>query len=1078
MTNSLTKKLDEYIYDPTGFFMIRTPLLSIEKYKDIFVNDNYNADDIRNKLISLFGEKKIKEAIEVSSFSLFKSLNTFKEGNNKKNKKIISSLLKYFIRMASRTTPYGLFSGVSVGKFSDSTEIVIDDNKYACKRIRPDMEWLYGVMRILENDDKILNNLYVISNKLNFINGSRLDISYISNYGKTFSSVSNTNNLSASIRYTSQVKFVIEKAKQKIKYCDLIKLLKYNNPKSSDDKINEFLGQLLINEYIITEIRPPLSNTDQLKYVLLKIKNIDTANKIYCKLLEIQELINEYNNSLLGEGVDLYIKIVEQMKKIYKCKNYLQVDMKLREKSVFLNKNIIDSVTKAVNTLLKLSSNLTEPYYMSEYKQDFMEKYGTDREVSIIELFDEDKGIGSPAGYEMPPSRRTSQGINEDENDIKFSKYIINKILQCLIRNENEVIITDDDVDKISTRNILDYKINELPRTFEINIFIAAKNKEDIDNGKYRIFIGPNFGSNGVGKMFGRFIDILPSTIQNKLKNLNLQEQKLVGEDTLLAEITFLPQNGRTSNVLLSWNAREYEVAVSTNCNNSKKNIDICDLYIGIENDTKKFYIKSKTLNKKVLITSGHMLSYPIGSNIYRFLREISDLKYKNIADRVVPKGLKNFYYIPRIRYDKVIFIPSTWILSSKVLGIDLDKSNKEEFYNAIKKWMGMWKVPQFVYFKQADNRLLLNLNNTLHLNEIFYVLSKNSEITITEIEGSLDDTWVKGSDGNYVAEFSIPFILNKEKLQIANINKIDNIRSNYNNKIENWENQNVLSTYDNRRNFFPGSKWIYVKLYGNSNRIDEFIGIHMLAFCEQLKDTKAIYKYFFIRYGDPDMHIRLRFCGDENTLKDYVLPKLARWFDYLKDEGLLSRVCIDTYSREIERYGGLELIDLAENVFYFDSVIVLKIIKLKRLGELDIDMKVIAVASIINIMEELGVNYELQKIIFMKSYDKDKFREIFQEDRNMYINAANSNNNWESLRNLNDGLLLYDIFNTRKKSLNIYSSRLFELEDKNKLWNSKLDILLSLIHMHCNRLLGSAQENLVMRLTRHTLYALNYYKK
>lgn len=1071
-----------FFYKPADFFMLRIPLLSIEKYKDIFVDENFEDQDIKTEVINLFSELMIKEAVEVSSFSLFESLNKLTDGKklkDKKIRKIISSFLKYVIRMTSRTTPYGIFAGVSLGSFGDKTKVSIGDNKYAKKRIRPDMEWLYGIIKMLEGNDEILNNLYITSNDLNFINGSRLDIGYISNCYKTSENALQTNNISASVRYTSQVKLVIEKSKQKIKYYDLINILKLNNPKADESKIYKFLRQLLENEYIITELRPPLSDTNSFEYILSKIKNINSMNEIYLKLLNIKKLMDYYNNSLIGEGIDLYSKIVSEMKLLYKCSNYLQVDMSIKENGIILKKDVVKDLQKAINVLVKLSSKLEEPYYISKYKDEFIEKYGIDREIPIIELFDEDKGIGAPMGYKMPPSRRIMNDTVQNKDNVKFNEYIINKILNCIFCNEKEVVITDKDIDKIEIND--HYTIDELPRGFDINIFLAAKSLEEIDKGNYRIFIGPNFGSNGVGKTFGRFVDILPFHTKNKLKYLNSEEQNIVGNNVILSEITFMPQKGRTSNIMISWNPRDYEVPISTNCNNNKKYIPVSDLYIGIDSSTKKFYIKSKKINKRILITSGHMLNYSFGSNIYRFLREISDLNCRNIADNVLINKLNDFYYIPRIRYDKVIITPSTWKLSDKILNINLSELNKSEFYDSIKLWKNKWNIPQFVYLKYADNRLLLNLNNVLHLNELLYALKKSSEIVITEVENSLDNSWVRSTSGSYFAEFSIPFILNKQMFLENYTNEKRNIESDYTNmlhELNTKQNINILSTYDDRRIFFPGTNWLYLKLYGNSNRLNEFIGLNMLPFCSELINIKGIYKYFFIKYSDPDIHIRLRLNGDNNILMTQIMPKLEKWFEYLKNDGLLSRVCIDTYMREVERYGGLELIDLAENIFYFDSIMVSKIIQLKRMGQLNIDIRVIAVSSIINIMEELNIDYILQKNIFEKLYNKGKFRKIFQDNRNEYINAANSNNDWNSLRKLDDGLLLYDIFNIRKKSLNIYSNKLFKLDSKNELWNNKLDIILSLIHMHCNRLLELGQEEMIMELTSYTLHALNYYKK
>ena len=67
------------------------------------------------------------------------------------------------------------------------------------------MEWLYAVIRGIENDEIILDDIHIIKNDLAILNGSRVEIGYISNYGQIMKE-DNLDNITASIRYTNQVK--------------------------------------------------------------------------------------------------------------------------------------------------------------------------------------------------------------------------------------------------------------------------------------------------------------------------------------------------------------------------------------------------------------------------------------------------------------------------------------------------------------------------------------------------------------------------------------------------------------------------------------------------------------------------------------------------------------------------------------------------------------------------------------------------------------------------------------------------------------------------------------------------------
>ncbi len=138
-----------------------------------------------------------------------------------------------------------------------------------------------------------------------------MDISYISNYGQLMKE-DNLDNITASIRYTNQVENVMKLTESPIKYKDLSNIISANNPNIELNKIEEFLKQLIDNEYLITELRPPLANTDPFKYILSRLENIKLANSIYRLLEEIKLLIDKYNELPIGSGIKLYLEIIQK----------------------------------------------------------------------------------------------------------------------------------------------------------------------------------------------------------------------------------------------------------------------------------------------------------------------------------------------------------------------------------------------------------------------------------------------------------------------------------------------------------------------------------------------------------------------------------------------------------------------------------------------------------------------------------------------------------------------------------------------------------------------------------------------
>lgn len=134
------------------------------------------------------------------------------------------------------------------------------------------------------------------------------------------------------------------------------------------------------------------------------------------------------------------------------------------------------------------------------------------------------------------------------------------------------------------------------------------------------------------------------------------------------------------------------------------------------------------------------------------------------------------------------------------------------------------------------------------------------------------------------------------------------------------------------KRTFYPGEEWIYIKIYMNAVNSDEFILSIIDPYIRTLKSMTVISEWFYIRYYDPDFHLRLRLklldLSNMNNLLSILYGKIERCFS-----DLVYKIELSTYVREIERYG-LKKILTAESVFSIDSDTVLELIKFSKKTE------------------------------------------------------------------------------------------------------------------------------------------------
>ena len=121
-------------------------------------------------------------------------------------------------------------------------------------------------------------------------------------------------------------------------------------------------------------------------------------------------------------------------------------------------------------------------------------------------------------------------------------------------------------------------------------------------------------------------------------------------------------------------------------------------------------------------------------------------------------------------------------------------------------------------------------------------------------------------------------------------------------------------------RSFAPGSRWLYAKLYAGAAAIDDVLRQIVAEIVDDALRSAAARSWFFIRYADPERHLRVRFKGDPDRLWGEVLPRLHAATSQAMASGLVWRMQLDTYEREVERYGGVVGVALAEELFRADS--------------------------------------------------------------------------------------------------------------------------------------------------------------
>ncbi len=263
-----------------------------------------------------------------------------------------------------------------------------------------------------------------------------------------------------------------------------------------------------------------------------------------------------------------------------------------------------------------------------------------------------------------------------------------------------------------------------------------------------------------------------------------------------------------------------------------------------------------------------------------------------------------------------------------------------------------------------------------------------------------------------------------------------------------------------NKRVFIPGDQWIYYKIYLNENNAEKILREVIAPVIKKCYKKQLITKWFFIRYGDPDFHLRVRFLlTDSLHINELIEIFNSKATGFLKNKSI-QKIQIDTYVRELERYGEYTT-ELTETFFHIDSDYTLKLIKQLN-KNVDINFRWLSALLMIDDFFncfDLTIEKKKELITYMSDsyklefgynrYNSKQFNSKFRENRKMIELLFNQKNIPEFFQNIQLSL------SKKRKDLHAFVEEIRYYDTKKVV---QIDALLpSYIHMMLNRLFVSS---------------------
>jgi thiopeptide-type bacteriocin biosynthesis protein len=1021
---------------------------------------------LRTRLQQVLREACVVDAIFVASPSLEQSLFHWLEApSSDKGRRAERALTKYFARMAARPTPFGLFSGCSVGRVADEPHLELGPRGAYRRHTRPDMNFLTDLVDGLNRDPalrstlrfRVNSSLYQIGNRIQYLESRR------SGRWRNYY-------LMSAIADEPLAATLVRAAGGATLDALAAALV---GPDVEIDEAMDYVTELIDAQILVSELAPAVTGAECLDDLLNQLHDKPSATDVHAKLDSLRTSLQEVDSGGVGTSPSRYRDIAASLRGVpaeVDIGLLFQVDLTKPSTCLQLGPEVAADMLAGVQVLHDLFGNASKDG-LDEFRAGFRDRYG-DREVPLVEVLDEEVGIGfrksSMPGSEAspllegldfpPPAPDRTATMNAT------SLLLHRKLMASLAAGSQEIVLEDDDLKPFRRQTR-----PPLPDAFEVMGAVLPPGPEDSGGPRHRVVVKWMWGPPGV-RLLGRFCHADPQL--RDLVEAHVAREEALRPDAIFFEIVHLPE-GRIGNIIARPVLRAHELAfLGKSGADPDRQLGITDLLISLEGD--RIVLKSRSLGCEVLprFTAAHNTErYTIGA--YRFL---AALQQQGVASKLTWTWgpLAQLPFLPRVRYGRVIFDRRTWVVSEEEIDA-LSKGDDFERFRQVREWQRRRQLPRYVGLTDGDNVLPVDLENCLSIDAFVAAVARRSNLTVQEMLPGPDSLACAGPEGGFCNEIVVPFI---RRLPTGPVGRAAGTSAAAA-ASSTLARQNAAPTASVPRRRPPGSDWLYLKVYCGESTADVVLRDVVRALVEEAMSTRLVESWFFLRYADPHRHLRLRFRGQPDRLTSELLPMGERLLRPLLEDGRVWKLQLDTYEREVQRYGGECSIELAESIFHADSDAACEILSMldeeraaddrwratllgidRLLEDFDFDLprRFLLVHDLAAAMaKELGLEGRLKDQVLAK-YRKERagleqlLAQGSEDARTPHPAAAH--------------------FERRSQRLRPLTAEMNRLAGAGKLTASLHKIVSSLIHMHTNRLLrGSSrvQEGVLYQfLDRH----------
>ncbi|KQC35762.1 hypothetical protein UK82_24780 [Frankia sp. ACN1ag] len=794
-------------------------------------------------------------------------------------RRVTSALIRYLLRSRYRATPFGLFAGVAPARFGQDLVVRWGAGHRAVARV--DAAWLTDVVAGLERCPELVRRLPVMVDPAHLVRGGRLIIPC-----QQAGTDGAQGPAEVSLRYTPAVAKVLEVAQAPVRASALAQGIAHAYPEVAASAVDGLLGELIDRRVLLTGLRPPMTATDPLGHVIAALSVADAASipevaSTVAALAAVHETLAAHDRAVTQAQLPLRRAAHLRMTKLPTAEVAATgLDLRL-DCDLVLPAHVAKEAERALGAITRLTPFPFGTPAWRDYHGRFLDRYGPGAMVPLRDLVDPDIGLGFPAGYrgstlDRPPPRLTPR----DDRLLALAQ-------RAALDGAREIVLDDHLLDELSDPAARDDAAT-LPAHLELCFHLHAPTPAALEGGGYELVVDGL--SLAAGTLTGRFLDLLDPADRHRVATI-YAELPTQDADAVRAQVSSPPLRKRTENV--SRAAALLPHVISLGEHRSESDTTPLD-DLAVSADTRRLFLISLRDGRRIEPAVFNAVELTnVAHPLARFLCELP----RAGSAALIPfswGAAATMPFLPRVRYGRAVLSPARWRLTTA----DLAPASAcwAAWEDSMVRCRARYRLPEAVYLGAADQRLRLDLSEAAHLQLVRADLDRWGQVTLHEAPEPAAWGWFDGHAHEITAAFTVA--------QQPSLPKPSPPRR-----------PEVIPR--NHGHLPGGSGWAFVKLYGHPDRATTILTAHLPTLLDAWDTPPAMW---FIRYRDPDPHLRLRFrlTGPDDFAP--VARRVADWATRLRENGFVARVQWDTYLPETGRYGTGPAMAAAEAVFTADS--------------------------------------------------------------------------------------------------------------------------------------------------------------